>query len=275
MDKDLVREQMTADTSAIIPTHLYGIECDVSEIAAIAADHDVTVIEDAAQAAGNIFFSKQVGQAADYTAISVRYFKEMTAYSGGLLLGGEADETVDEQRFKRERFLGIAAADRLLRAIPGQLYDPLRAHILDPIARSESSDVGEAKPIQPSNWTLTILATQVADLELRRTQRQRNAAIYDETLPTGLGRPPTQDTASLFRYPVLVPHSERDQLCRRLRQQGIGCSTMYAYTVAPDGACPNAERLAAEVLNLPVHAGLHTGDIATIADAVADCLSNK
>ena len=162
-----------------------------------------------------------------------------------------------------------------MRAIPGQLYDPLRAHILDPIARSESSDVGEAKPIQPSDWTRAMLATQVADLEPRRTQRQRNAAIYDETLPTGLRRPPTQDTVGLFRYPVLVPYSERDTLCRRLRQQGIGCSTMYAYTVASDGACPTADRLAGEVLNLPVHASLDCGDIATIADAVGDCWSSR
>jgi dTDP-4-amino-4,6-dideoxygalactose transaminase len=274
MDAKQVRKQVSENTAAIVPTHLYGIECDVSEIAAIAKENDLTVVEDAAQATGNIFVSERVGQAADYTAISVRYFKEATAYSGGLLLGAESDETADEERFKRERLLGIAAADRVLRAIPGRLYDPLRASVLDPIARSESDDVGEATPIHPSEWTRALLATQVSDLERRRAQRQRNAAIYDEALPTGLHRPPTQETVCLFRYPVLVPYGERDALCRRLRQQGVGCSTMYAYTVSPDGVCPTAERLAAEVLNLPIHASLDTDDVASIADTVTNCWSS-
>lgn len=272
LDVSHLRDRLSPETAAVVPTHLYGFTTNVKEVAAVAREHDVTVIEDAAQAFGNVFESSPVGEHADYTALSLRYFKEVTAYRGGLLLGSslETEPSGTEQGFKRVRLAGVSVADRLLSALPGRVYEPVRTHVLDPRARSASATANPAEPVSPRRWTTDVVASQIGDLEARIEARRRNASIYDETLGGIFESPAVATSSTYFRYPIFVPDGARDRLCRVLRRRGIGVSTMYAYCVGAKADCPTAARLAREMLNLPVHAGLSRDDIRDIAEVVAD-----
>ncbi|MFB6195508.1 MAG: DegT/DnrJ/EryC1/StrS family aminotransferase [Haloplanus sp.] len=274
MDVDDAARSVTDRTAAVVPTHLYGIPCEMPAIADLAAEHDLTVVEDAAQAVSTLYRSAAVGTHGDYTVCSFRFYKEVTGYKGGLLLSDGLDAAVDGRRgdtsrHKRTRLAAVWLADALLSSLPGRLYAPLRGAVLDPLSRS-AGPVEETPPQRLDDWTARLLSAQIASIDERVTARRRNADVYDDCLPDPFRRPPRSDESTVFRYPVLVPEGHRDELCRRLRTRGIGASTMYAYTISPDGECPTADRLAARVLDLPVHAGLDDGDVAAVAETVSD-----
>lgn len=271
LDIDAVGDAVSSATVAILPTHLYGFTCDIADLAEIADDHDLLVIEDAAQALANALLGETVGRYGDYCAFSFRFYKEVTSYTGGLLLGASGEPT--EHGFTDDRWRLVTAwlMHRLLSSLPGRLYQPLRGRVLDPLARRSSNSASPSPPRSIDEWTRRILGAQLAAIEDRVATRRLNAAIYREALPDGLRRPPEQEGATYFRYPIRVPDGERDGLLSSLRRRGIGCSPMYSYTVAPSGTCPMADRVADQMLNLPVHAGLTRVDIERIVEEVAEC----
>lgn len=272
IDVEDAAECVTERTEAVVPTHLYGVECDVESVAALADDHDLVVVEDAAQALGNLLLSDTVGRYGDYTVVSFRFYKEVTAFKGGLLLGSDlqSDTTRTESRAKRGALAGVWLFDSALRSLPGPVYAPLRERVLDPLARSASDTVDAAAPRRMRDWTERIVSKQLAAVEDRVAQRRENASVYRARLPDALAQPPAGERNTVVRYPLQVPPGSRDELLRRLRRRGIGASPMYSYTVCPDDACPTAVRLSDSVLTIPVHCGLSTDDVTTIAQTVAD-----
>lgn len=273
MDPDAVAEAISPATAAVLPTHLWGYPCDVERIAAIAEEHDLLVLEDAAQALGNAIVGETVGRYSDCCTFSFRFYKETTAYTGGLLVGQSLDGVTDVPDH-RLRLAAVWAADRGLAALPGRVYQALRQRVLDPLAREESASAPLSPPVEPSAWTHRILDVQLETIPDRVATRRRNADVYREALPAPLvppGGAEGGEGGTYFRYPIRVPDGDRDALLADLRREGIGCSPMYAYTVSPTGVCPTADRLAETVVNLPVHAGLGTGEIEQIADTVETC----
>lgn len=70
-------------TKAIIPVHMWGAACDLDAIMAIAAKHDLIVIEDACQGVGGSYNGKKFGSVGHLGAFSFNYFKNMTSGEGG------------------------------------------------------------------------------------------------------------------------------------------------------------------------------------------------
>jgi dTDP-4-amino-4,6-dideoxygalactose transaminase len=269
IDLDAARDRVSTETGAVVPTHLYGIECEMAAVADFAAEDGLVVVEDAAQALSNLFVSEAVGTHADYTACSVRFYKEVTAKTGGVLLGPERETGPATPRLRdRTDLLGVWLFDRTLASLPGRLYEPLREHVLDPLARDADAPDSAPDPRNVDDWSDRLLAAQLDAVEDRVAARTHNAAVYDDVLPAAIDRPGSDRPGTHFRYPIRVPDGQRDTLLTRARRRGIGCSPMYAYTVSPDGACPTADRLAGEILHLPVHSGLSDDEVAQIAHTV-------
>lgn len=268
MDPDSVSRVVDDSTAAIIPVHLYGDACDVARIRDIADRHNLTVVEDACQALGTAVSCDRIGSRSDYCVFSFSYYKDVTTHTGGVLLSRtELSDPVERMPSQRVQLLSVAVADWVLSSIPGKIYEPLRSRVLDAIARGASEGVGETAPVQFSDWATALFKHQFDRLSERVTQRRQNAAVYDRQLPSELEPLRSSSAHSYSRYPVLVPGGYRDELCRELRRSGVGASVMYAYTLADR---PGARRLADEVVNLPVHAGLGEEDIALISRIVAD-----
>ena len=61
IDPDKIREALTEKTRGVIPVHLFGLPADMREIMAIASEHDIAVIEDAAQSLGAKLDDRQTG----------------------------------------------------------------------------------------------------------------------------------------------------------------------------------------------------------------------
>ena len=104
VDPDHVRRLVTEKTKAIVCMHYGGLPCDMEELAAIAAEHGIPIIEDAAQAMGATYQGTPVGEISPYTAFSFQAAKHISTGDGGMLLLRDLEQ-LDLAR--RLRWFGI------------------------------------------------------------------------------------------------------------------------------------------------------------------------
>jgi dTDP-4-amino-4,6-dideoxygalactose transaminase len=79
-----VEQAITPNTRAVLPTHLYGLACDMDAILDIAKRHDLKVIEDCAHSLGAMYKGRMVGTQGDGSFFSFQAFKPLNTYGGGL-----------------------------------------------------------------------------------------------------------------------------------------------------------------------------------------------
>src|SRR5882672_4967743 len=90
MDPAALERAITPATRALVPTHLYGLPCDMDAIMAIARRHDLRVIEDCAHALGASSRGRPVGTFGDAGFFSFQTLKPLNCYGGGLALVRDA-----------------------------------------------------------------------------------------------------------------------------------------------------------------------------------------
>src|SRR5436190_2000651 len=91
LDPTAFERAITPATRAVVPTHLYGLPCDMDRIVRIAARHDIAVIEDCAHALGATFNGRPVGTIGDAGFFSFQTLKPLNCYGGGMALVKNAD----------------------------------------------------------------------------------------------------------------------------------------------------------------------------------------
>src|SRR6266446_4215657 len=90
MDPDSVERLITDKTRAIVPTHLYGLPCDMDRVLDIAGRHNLIVIEDCAHSLGARYKEKPVGTFGTAALFSFQTLKPLNCYGGGLALVSDA-----------------------------------------------------------------------------------------------------------------------------------------------------------------------------------------
>jgi perosamine synthetase len=106
LDPDSFRAAITPRTRAVMPVHLYGHPARMDRIAAIAAEHGLHVVEDAAPAIGAECLGRRVGNYGAFSAFSFQGAKLMVTGEGGMLL------TDDDELYERARLLWHQGCDR-------------------------------------------------------------------------------------------------------------------------------------------------------------------
>jgi len=96
IDPERVAEAIGPRTRAILPVHLYGHPCEMNRILALAEEHDLEVLEDAAHALPARHQGRTVGSIGDLTAFSFYSTKNITTGEGGMLTGSA--ELIDRAR---------------------------------------------------------------------------------------------------------------------------------------------------------------------------------
>src|SRR5919202_6062185 len=95
LDPTKIEAAITERTRAIVPTHLYGQPCDMSEVMRVAEKHDLVVIEDCAQAAGARYRGRLVGTFGAASFFSFQMLKGINTYGGGMALTNDARLAAD------------------------------------------------------------------------------------------------------------------------------------------------------------------------------------
>lgn len=104
IDPASIAQKITERTRAIIPVHWGGYPCDMDEINALARQHNLIVIEDAAHALGATYKGRPVGSLSRFTAFSFQAIKHLTTGDGGMICCLNDD---DAHLLRKARWFGI------------------------------------------------------------------------------------------------------------------------------------------------------------------------
>jgi perosamine synthetase len=246
-------------TRVIMPVHLYGQCADMPALAALAERHDLSIVEDAAQAHGATVAGRGAGTWG-IGSFSLYATKNLTSGEGGLI-------TTDDD----------ALADRLR------------------VMRNQGMRERYQYEMVGNNYRMTDLQAavclpQLEVYEANVERRRANAGTLTEGLASvpGLVLPHTLPgrTHVWHQYTVLVTDDSpvsRDDLVTALAERGVG-SGIYYPKVVHDYDCyrkdervvadpaPLADRAARQCLSLPVHPALSADELRTIVDAVRDAM---
>ena len=86
LDPDLVQVAITPHTKAILAVHLYGNLCQMDRLRVLAKQHDIALVEDAAEAIGSIWQTRRAGAMGKFGVFSFHGTKTMTTGEGGMLV---------------------------------------------------------------------------------------------------------------------------------------------------------------------------------------------
>jgi dTDP-4-amino-4,6-dideoxygalactose transaminase len=100
IDLDKVEAAITPATRAIIPVYLSGLPVDMDRLYAIAAKHNLRVVEDAAQAIGSTWKGKRIGAFGDMVSFSFQANKNLTTGEGGCLVLNNLEEARLAEKYR-------------------------------------------------------------------------------------------------------------------------------------------------------------------------------
>jgi perosamine synthetase len=248
INPDLIEKSITEKTKAILPVHLFGQSCDMQKIMVIANKHNIKVIEDACQAHGAKFIGQKVGSFGS-GCFSFYPTKNMTTSEGGI----------------------ITTNDDLIAEKVRRIID----HHSDVSEKYLHSNLGYN--FRMTNICAAIGLEQLKKLDLFNETRRSNAKLLNNGLNKikGLIIPIHTNGHIFHQYTIRLSEEfklGREKLSLLLKEHDIGNSIFYpiliskqqAYTEFNQLSFPVAEKLAQEVLSLPVHPGVSENDVCKI-----------
>jgi dTDP-4-amino-4,6-dideoxygalactose transaminase len=238
LDPQDLRTRMTSRTRAVIAVHLYGQTAAIDEIRAVVGP-SVVLVEDAAQAQGARYQGRRAGSLGDVAGTSFYPGKNLGAYGdgGAVLTASDA----------------IAERVRMLRNHGG-------------LRKYEHREVGTNSRLD--SLQAVVLSAKLGRLDSWNAERRQIAERYAgvlSALPQVICPRTVPGNEHVYhQYVVRVP--ERDRVLAELIADGIGAGIHYpvpvpllpafAGPVPATGCFPVAERLANEILSLPIYPGL-------------------
>ena len=254
MDPSAVAAAITPRTKAIIPVHLYGRTVDLKPLRQIAQDRNITIIEDAAQAHGALLDDgHRAGTGGRVNCFSFYCSKNLGAYGEAGSITTSDDRLAEELRALREHGQST------------RYYHPV-------IGYNARLDEIQA----------AILRIKLRKLEEWNNRRRELARMYDQRLrDVGVIVPeiPAEPRRHVFyTYTIRVTGGRRDDLRKYLGDRGIGTQIHYPVPIHLQqsaeflgyrkGDLPVTEKVAAEVLSLPMFAELTNEQLERVSDAV-------
>ena len=262
LDPDAVAAVLGPRTTVLMPVHLYGQPADMGKLVPLAEEHELHIVEDAAQALGASFQGKPAGSFG-LGCFSLYATKNVTTGEGGVITCDDP-EVADRLRVLRNQGM----RSRYTYEMPGHNYRMSELH----------AAVG---------------IPQLARIDELVAARRRNA----RQLTTGLtGTPGLAVPAVLpgrahvwHQYTVRIgPHAmlSRDELAADLAERGVATGVYYPKLVF-DHDCfrdhpqipavtpanfPVAAALAEQVISLPVHPALSESDVDSVVREVREAL---
>ena len=248
IDAGRIESAITARTRAVLPVHLWGQMCDMRAIQAIAKRHGLHVIEDAAHCIEGVRDGIRPGELGDTACFSFFATKNLTCGEGGAVATDHED-----------------LASRLLL---------LRLHGMTKTASDRQREGYTHWDMTVLGWKYNLdniqaamLLPQMDRLQTNWNKRNQLAERYEELLAAipGVSFPRTMPGVHHARhlFPVWVDADRRDAVIRGLHEKGIGTVVNYRAIHLltffrerfgfQEGDFPNAERIGARTMSLPLY----------------------
>jgi dTDP-4-amino-4,6-dideoxygalactose transaminase len=256
IDPDRVAAAVGPRTRAIVPVHLYGRCADMDAIVAIAAEHGLKVIEDAAQAHGASWAGRRAGTMGDAAAFSFYPTKNLGALGDGGAVVTNDGAVADVARTLRS--YGEVAQYETVRRGTNSRLDTLQAALLS-IALGHVDTGTERR---------------------REIAARYSAAAVDGGLPAPSDPPGGRHVYHLYVLPVVA----RDGFRAELADGGVQTLVHYPRAVhqhepyadiARVGDLGVSELLAGSVVSLPLYPELTDDEVAVVVDALRNGRSGR
>jgi dTDP-4-amino-4,6-dideoxygalactose transaminase len=245
--------------AAIMPVHLYGQCADMDGFGAIAADHNILIVEDAAQAFGASWQGIPAGSLGDAAAFSFYPTKNLSAMGDAGMVTTRSAETDERLRMLRN-------------------HGMRRRYHHDEIGWNARMDSLQA----------AVLEIKLRRLDAGNARRREIAALYDrlfrdanlaaENIAGGLVLPFTDPRGEHVFHQYVIRAPRRDALRAFLTDEGIGSEIYYplplhqqeslAFLGYRSGDFPESERAAKEVLALPIYPELRNDEVEAAVDTI-------
>lgn len=264
---DLIEAAITPKTRAIMPVDLAGLPVDRDKLYAITNQHQLRVIEDAAQSFGSTWQRKRIGSFGDFVSISFHPNKNATSIEGGcLVMNNEAEAKLAEQY----RLQGVVRSG----------YDGMEVEVIG------------------GKFNLTDVAARVGLGQLPHvdefnTKRTELARKYFELLnphaeQLHLKLPVTDFKQSNWHmFQVVLPEQrlkvKRAQIMAELDAAGIGSGVhypaihlfkLYRGMGWKEGDFPHAEYVCRNILTLPLFPTMAISDVERVVDTLIKVIRN-
>jgi perosamine synthetase len=259
LDIERTRSAIGPSTRAIMPVHLYGHPCRMTDLRALAEAHGLYIVEDCAEALGSLYEGQPVGSFGDAAAYSFFGNKIITTGEGGMIVFR------DEASYQRARILrdhGMSRDKRYWHDVVGYNY-------------------------RLTNLQAAVGVAQMERLDQLVDRRQQIAARYRELLEpmpvlTLQDTAPWAVSSHWLTTVIIAPDSgvDRDELMDRLLLNGIETRPAfyplhemppYRQFGAPD-AFPVSTRVAYNGLSLPSSTSLSDDDIVDVCKRLSAAL---
>jgi dTDP-4-amino-4,6-dideoxygalactose transaminase len=266
IDLNRVEAAITPATRAIIPVDLAGLPVDRDRLYAIARQHKLRVVEDAAQSFGSNWKGKRIGATGDFVSVSFHPNKNITTIEGGCLVMNDEREAKLAEQY---RLQGVVRTG----------YDGMEVELVG------------------GKFNLTDVAARVGLGQLPRldefnARRRELARIYFELLdtpalrPLGLQLPPADFTQTNWHmFQVVLPEArltiKRAEVMAQMHAAGIGTGVhypaihlfaLYRRLGWKEGDFPIAEATCRNILTLPLFPTMTREDVARVVDALTAIL---
>lgn len=256
MDPGCLEAAISPRTKGILPVHLYGQTADMDAISAIAARHNLWVVEDACQAHQAEYKGRKAGSLGCAAAFSFYPGKNLGAC-------GEAGAVTTQDS-------GLAAKIRMLRD-----HGQSRKYFHDVEGYNGRCDAVQAAALRVKlkylhQWTA-----------LRKSHAERYCCKLAGV--PGLELPVIAPWASHVFHLFVVQVDRRDAVLASMAEKGISCGQhyplplhlqkAYAHLGLKQGAFPATERCAVRLMSLPMYAELTDADIDYVCDALKETLA--
>lgn len=260
-----------------------GYPCDIESISRLCKKNKLILIEDLAHSIGAVYSNgKEAGTVGDFVILSFSQDKVIDAVSGGALI-------VRSSRFKvhnSEKSANTPARDKLyplLTWIVRKTYPVGLGKVLHFAFRTLhllSDPMKNSANVGISDWSAGIALYEFKKIENNLTHRRNVAKIYSENLDPKIISSKINSiikNSTCLRFPVFVEN--RDNFIKKLEESGVHASDIwYDSPIAPKkylglarypkSSCPNAEKVAEKIMNLPTHTNISEKEAIKISELI-------
>ncbi len=267
LDLVKVRAAITPATRALLPVYLSGLPLDMEALYALALEHGLRVIEDAAQAFGSVWDGRRIGAFGDFASFSFQANKNLTTGEGGCLVMTNAEEARLAEKYR-------------LQGVTRSGVDGIDVDVLG------------------GKWNMTDIAAtiglgQLATIDDVTAHREQLARHYfacfgaEFEAATGAQLPlPAFGSSNWHLFQIILPDrgpGTRAAFMRRLQEEhNIGTGfhyapihlfTLYRERGFKEGMFPVAERIGRLTVTLPLFAAMTLADVERVVGAVKQVLT--
>lgn len=258
LDVSRLEQAFTSATRCVVPVHLYGQAVDMDPLLGLASARGISVVEDCAQAAGALYRGSPVGSLGCIGAFSFYPTKVLGAYGdGGMTITSRSDL---HERLRRLRFYGMESGYYSEEEGFNSRLDEVQAAILE---------------------------FRLGALDREVSQRAKLASLYTEGLHGvgDLALPAVREGQTHQWYLYTVTTARRNELMQYLAEAGIETRINYPTPIHlmrgyrflgyKPGDLPVTERLADQILSLPMYPELPANHVDRVVGAIRAFFDGK